>query len=511
MTQAVAVPSRNLSPYGRLSAYVKAVLIKAAVAFCLFSVAVPHAEAHWLTKLLKEAGDTSGDVARHADVPNARVGRTPALLKNLDNTPDHALAATATPEGHWQFTNKKGEVFTAGAPDEMQRVMPTLAKEASGVPMVLYIGEETVGTARAALDLLPANARLHLVGKHGTFPLSRSAGGWQANVRPNLSFRLGVPELDHEAFALLARRLNRSEIRTLSVASGGPKSLSSAPRLDPASKLPQVDRIDPAHMGDALRSLRGQTAMLVGRVEDGMISFGSGQPRAINDLIASAREADVNLIVLNVPSARQPGGRNWFWQKIGVPGLDEASKNTQFADFLEVLAGREGRFDLSAGPGSGNGRFQLRAVSRPASLPLIDDAGSWLGDAVEFVTGNVLPNAITMDVRDYDSQLKQDMKIIPWLPLWLQVVLFLSIISGFIAFGVVREWWAKVWPRTPYQPGKSLIIHWLSQVPRRLVMVLFFLPVVGLPALLTSLLRPAIWLIRLPVRLFSWLFTRRTA
>src|SRR5512145_876718 len=30
-----------------------------------------------------------------------------------------ALAAQGTPEGHWRFVNKSGEMFTVGTPDEM--------------------------------------------------------------------------------------------------------------------------------------------------------------------------------------------------------------------------------------------------------------------------------------------------------------------------------------------------------------------------------------------------------
>lgn len=474
--------------------------------------AAPGAHANWLTHILKEAGDAAGSAARHADVPDTipggRSGRLAHVVGKLNDAPDHALAASATPEGHWQFVNKKGEVFTAGTPDEMQRVMPTLApgtEAAQTAPMILFIGEDTVGSARAALDLLPATAQLNLVTSTGTFPLARAASGWQALVRPNLSLRLGRPDLDREAFAFLSRTLNRAEIRTLSVADGGPKSLASTPRIDPDSKLPLVDTIDPAHINRAFGALRGQTALIVGRIENGLIRFGSGAPRALDDIITAARDADVNVIVLDVPSARQPGGRNWLWQRVNVPGLSDAAKKTVFADFIDELAGRQGRLVLTSAPSDRASRFQLQAVSDASRTGVIDSAGSWLGDVVEFVTGDVLPHAISMDLNDKDTQSNLDLQIFPWLPLWLQNTLLVSTLAGVFAFSEVRLWWARIWPRAPRQAGQNAIWHFVSQVPRRILMLIGFLPLVGLPALAMLILRQVSTILMAPVRLFRWL------
>ncbi|HXE87138.1 MAG TPA: hypothetical protein VN524_10135, partial [Hyphomicrobiaceae bacterium] len=41
-----------------------------------------------------------------------------------------ALAAQGTPEGHWRFVNRSGEMYTVGTPDEMKRVVTVLHPEA---------------------------------------------------------------------------------------------------------------------------------------------------------------------------------------------------------------------------------------------------------------------------------------------------------------------------------------------------------------------------------------------
>ena len=68
----------------------------------------------------------------------------------------------------------------------------------------------------------------------------------------------------------------------------------------------------------------------------------SGPERSIlmPDLFKAAEEADVNLVVLRAASTpRQPGGRNWLWQKVEVKGLEQAMQHARFADFLNALGG----------------------------------------------------------------------------------------------------------------------------------------------------------------------------
>ena len=68
-----------------------------------------------------------------------------------------ALAAQGTPEGHWRFVSRSGEMYTAGAPDEMKRVVTVLHPEARpGARLSLYMTQDTVLRDRVALKALPA-------------------------------------------------------------------------------------------------------------------------------------------------------------------------------------------------------------------------------------------------------------------------------------------------------------------------------------------------------------------
>ena len=154
-----------------------------------------NAEANWLSALTKGAGKA----ARHADTELGAVGRAASHLHELPAGAKGALAAHATPEGHWQFVNKEGQVFTAGTADELKRAVPTLVPE--GLPgegkLSLYLSEDSVFANRAHLDKLPKDAELHLVTDHGAFPLARGNGGALKLVyRPNVALEIADQAAD---------------------------------------------------------------------------------------------------------------------------------------------------------------------------------------------------------------------------------------------------------------------------------------------------------------------------
>ena len=161
------------------------------------------------------------------------------------------LAAHATPEGHWKFANKDGDVFTAGTPEELQRVVPTLLPEATpGGSLGIYLSEDTLFADRALLKDLPPGAKLYVVAGADSYPLvarggELGTGALYAAVRPNLLVELRDRSLLAEAIAQLERPLSRSSIRTLALEPGGPGTLSSYPRLDAETKAALVDAIDP--------------------------------------------------------------------------------------------------------------------------------------------------------------------------------------------------------------------------------------------------------------------------
>ena len=190
------------------------------------------------------------------------------------------------------------------------------------------------------------------------YPLLRRPGAagerLLAQVRPHLLVELGDPGLFHEALFQLARPLKAAGIRVIALEPGGPGLLARAPRIDAASGRALTDAIDPDRLRHALAPLRGQTALVTGRVDGELLYFrpASGPERSLllRDLTAAAEAADVNLVILKSAAPRQPGARNWLWQRAEVRGLDAALQRADLGDFLDALGASGGRMTVAATP-----------------------------------------------------------------------------------------------------------------------------------------------------------------
>jgi hypothetical protein len=487
-------------------------VMRGTCAALLLASAAPVAQANWLAKLARGAGEAGSEATRFGAVglerATAVIERLPATAKGS------ALAAHATPEGHWKFVNREGEVFTAGTPDELKRAAPTLLPEAAAdAKLAFYLDEDTAFGDRTVLRDLPEGSSLYVVAGRDSYPLVRRSDAAPdalfAAVRPHLVVALSDRRLFEDAIAQLERPLSRASIRTLALEPGGPVTLSSSPRLDPQTKTALVDAIDPAELPGAMRSLRGQTVLVTGRTEDNLLLFrpssGPEQSLELRDLIDAAADADVNLVILNAEAPRQPGGRNWLWQRISVDGLDEALKRATLGDFLDALGAGRGEFRTSIGR-EGDGRVLIRAVPDTSGAePITGLVGDWLSKVASNVTGNVVTSALEVHARDEARQAELDRRLIPNIPSWYQVSYLVGFVAGIIGWSVTSDWFARIWPPEERSEYRGAIGWRAAQAARLLALFLLFLPVAGVPSLAVWLLQQAWNLVTLPARTVRWL------
>ncbi|WP_295558790.1 hypothetical protein [uncultured Hyphomicrobium sp.] len=474
--------------------------------------------AGWLSRIAREAAEGGGGVASKSGksglgaLDNAAV-HVAGLPKVTGGT---ALAAHVTPEGHWKFANREGQVFTAATPEELARVGAALAPEAApGGRLAYYLSEDAVFSQRAALKDLPRDADLHVVVGDEAFKLRRvGADELAAEFRPNIVLSLADRALFDETVYRLTRSLNRSNIRTLALETGGPQRLSSAPRFDPATKAALVDQVDPSALPAALSGLKGQTAMISGRIEGNVLTFrstsGPEQSLDIVKLVKAAEDADVNLLLLSTGASRQPGGRNWLWQTVEVAGLDEALKRANFADFLSALGGAGSELTIKAAPSS-HGRIVISALPTPApSAPITDTVGSWIGwdSWLGEVTGHVAVKSIEVFARDQEREKELDARILPGIPSGIQFAYLGSIVAGLIAWQVTFSWWKSIWPPEQRQDYAGRLGYAAARLARFLACLLVFLPLAGIPALLWLGVQQLWNMITSPIRAVRWLWDR---
>jgi hypothetical protein len=450
-------------------------------------------QADWLSRLGLSRLGLSAEPSGASDTrTSARaLEQATAFIKALPAAKpgQSVLAAQSSAEGHWTLINRTGETFTSANTAEFARGLPLLAPEAATAngTLALYLTEDSLFAGRAGLKDLPKTAQPHMVRGKDAYRLVMSGDRTtvHAEVRPGLIVEMTERHLFDEALYQLARPVSRSGVRVLALEPGGPPTLPSAPRLDSTGTRALVDLVDPAQLSGALTSLKGQTALITGRIDGELLMFQptTGIERSIKtrDLIAAAESADVNLIVLRAASSRQPGGRNWLWQTIEVKGLDDALKSSTLADFLAGLSAGRGPVAITtARTGAMRASLELAPVrGGAASIPSVAEVSSKLTELAGNVTGHVAIQSLSAHLRSADRQQELDRRLIAGIPGNVQTVYGGLMILGLFGMGVSRQWWARIWPmeqRADYANGMG---YWAAMLVRTGLYAFVFLPLTG--------------------------------
>ncbi len=478
------------------------------------------AQANWLTKIVKEAGEAGGETAaRTGKIGSGALDNVATHLKSLPDAPGTtAVAAHVGPEGHWHFANRSGNTFTAGNADELGRMRQAMAPDTSGGKLALYLTSDTIFSQRAMLKDLPSDADLFVVEGGKSYRLVPRKAGTRDTLFADFGSGLLVDLPDQKLFTetlfQLGQRLKPSSVRVLSLSPGGPDALNRVPRFDSATKSALVDEIDPQSLVRALPSVSGQTVIVTGRLEGELLSLapssGSQVSLRIAELRAAADAADVNLVIVRSASARQPGGRNWLWQKVEVSGLESALKQPTFGEFLSALGAKSGPMTVSAAE-DGFGRVVLRAVSDGGvSKPLTGQLEDWMNAISGSVIGNVPVDGIDAHVRNEDRQQELDLRLIPGIPSGLQIGYIVGLVMGILGLGNALLWWRRIWPPEARDDYGGAIGYNAARVTRWTAFGLVFLPLAG-PFAFVWLCLQQIWsIVTAPWRFLKWVFGRST-
>ncbi len=473
----------------------------------------------WLDGLLRAGKPARGAGSHGTTALEHATTHLHSIPVRADRT---GIVGAASHEGHWRFVNRSGETMTAATPEELVRALTVLAPEAArdGPRLAVYLTEDTVFQHRTLLKDLPGATELHVVVGREAYPLIRTGEGatarHYAEVRPRVVVETTERSLFDEAVWQIARPLNRANVRVIALEPGGPAHLSSAPKIEPGTRRALTDAIDPDRLRHSLSSIRGQTALVTGRVEGELLFFkpASGPERSLilKDLISAAEAGDVNLIVLRSSSPRQPGARNWLWQKVEVENLEQAIGRQTIADFLNALRGDQGRMIVTASP---RGALRVDLEMRPAAgLPgeaATNPISATFNEIMAEVTAKVVIHGASASMRHSERQQELDRRLIPGLPADLVNYVIGAIVMGCIAMSVSLRWWQRIWPREVRAEYAGGIGYRAAQMARWLAFIAVFLPIAGPFSFLVAICTGLADMIMRPVRWLSGLSGRRTS
>ena len=497
-------------PRGPIEAWRRAAPLILACTWLALSAGHGSAEAGWLTKVtvLAEQG-----ASRAGKVGSGGLERAAHYLRAVKPEPSAALAAQATEEGHWIFVNRAGETMTAATPQELTRVAGVLLPEAKAdVKLTLYVAEDTVFEYRAALKDLPKGSEIFVVAGDESYQIQNTSGRIFAEVRPGLIVELRERTAFEEVVWQLSRPLDKGKVRVLALEPGGPPRLAASPRIDPVTRRAMVDVIDPASLPAALGAIPGQTVLVTGRVDARLLYVqpASGAERSIllADLFRAAEDAEVNLLVLRAASTpRQPGGRNWWWQKVEVKGLEKAMQHPRLADFLIALVGSNGRMLVSATAAGGRTTIEIKPATEVAGSPQRPGGGLFSG-IVSDVTGRVTAVGLEGSVSSAERQRELDQRLVPGIPSDVQTGYLVLCVVGLCGLPLSRAWWRGLWPPEAMADYAGRTGYWAARMVRGTAFLLVFLPLTAVVAAPLNVLRHVWDAASAPARLWRRL-TRR--
>ena len=419
------------------------------------------------------------------------------------------LAGRVSQEGHWTFVNATGETFTAANDGEVKRAFEILLPALGAGRANVVLTADSIFERAKLLAQLPKAVDLSI--GWGDEPLklissttgSSTTGGpvkYLAELKPNLLIELTNEKAFAEALQLLRQPLDRQAFRVLSIEAGGPHMFSATPRVDRATGRADSDTIDPGFVLPALSALRGQTAVLVGRLagDDLVMKPASGPARRVSwsALQAAATASDVGVLVLKSASAQQPGGRNWLWQRVEVRGLETALGHATLADFFDALGSPSNRLVLSADQASA-GRISLN-VWQFGTLSSLASAtgtlGTALADVVAGLAGNVVHQGAVANFVSTERRRELDRRLLPFIPSAIQFLYGGLLLLGSVGIPTSWRWWRRVWPAEIAHDYPNSFGFVAAQAVRTLLYGLIFMPSVALaaaPVTLWTVLRRA--------------------
>lgn len=433
-----------------------------------------------------------------AQGPSPALDAAISIAGRLPQTPgSRVLAAEVGQEGHWTFANRARETITAAGAEELQRALSVLAPAAAGANdrLVLMVTRNAALTQSARFRDLPERAELWIAAAPEGYPLLRQVDGSKirlfAQVRPAVIIELTEAATFEAALWHLSKPFDVQRLRVLSLEPGGPQTLPRIPSAR-AAERPGVEPIDPYKLAAALSTLRRQSVVLSARLEGELLHFqpASGPELSIlwKDVTQAAEAADINLLALASETPRQPGNRNWFWQRIEIPGIDRMTADAPLGDFLQQVAGARGTLVVVAERSTADRDvLRIRPGRMPGSQSAMGGVSETLSDLVANVTGRISPIAIVANLRSANRERELGRRLFPGIPSWVQFTYLAGLLLGLLGLSPARRWWLLIWPAEQRADYGGAMGYGAARLARLVVFSTTFLPAAGLPAALAAL------------------------
>jgi hypothetical protein len=474
------------------------------------------AGANWLTRVLKHADD---GVPHRTARPLAAIEEATVHLKALPAARrTRAVAVELTDEGHWRLRNAEGETFTAATPDELNRGLKVLAPltEEAAKHVILLTGE-TLFKDPSKLKELPATAEFDALLESRVYGLRRrlvnGVEQYSLDVGNGVHVPIRTRTQVHEMLWQLARPVDLSTIRVLALEPGATTLLKRSRPPDPTPGRVAVEAVDPDRLPHMLSAVARGTIVLSGRMKGNVLHYrpSSGPERTLilDDLRRAAAANDVNVVVIESASARQPGTRNWFWQRVALTPLSGPRTKPSLPDLIGQLTGGV-PVETDAISISGlRTSFQLVGFARGAGGGWTAPVSETWRDFAPEVTGTIVASGLRLDFTSRERQRELDSRFLPGIPSLVQVGYLIFFFIGLGGLGVATEWWQRIWPLETRSDYARRMGYWSARAARGTTFFLLFMPLMAPISAPIALIRGTWRSIAAIGTILAYPFTRR--
>ena len=288
-----------------------------------------------------------------------------------------------------------------------------------------------------------------------------------------------------EALWRMGRGMNRGDVHLVSFDG----TARSTPNLLPVltNGMPKPTLINPKKLNEALRTLRGKTLIVSGKVEGTDLVVDSAKDGRhviqFDELKQLAAREDIDLFIVGKRSPKQPAVKTWF----GSPFESQMKKAFQantYGDFLSALHGEKKLLTIDTKLAANN-RLTFQSLSGE-SVEKLGGLTSFIKeiDIVGALAGRVVSKlseiSLDLNVKDKERASELNARIIPGVPSILQYLYIANIIFGFVGWTVSRWVWHKIWPPRARTDFSSLISFIGMKLLRFAVFVFGLLGLFGL-------------------------------
>jgi drug/metabolite transporter (DMT)-like permease len=131
---------------------------------------------------------------------------------------------------------------------------------------------------------------------------------------------------------------------------------------------------------------------------------------------------------------------------------------------------------------------------------MTDAVSTWVTEKAGAIMGQMVVEGIEAFVPDQARQEELDLRLVPGVPSSLQFAYLISLVAGLIGWEHAFAWFARIWPPEAREEYRGAFGYHAARLVRLAALVLVFLPILGLPALVATMLTQLWRLLTAPIR-----------